>query len=213
MTTTTADVFTGWPADATAFLAELAEANDQEFWAAQRHRYDACVLPPLRALAAALEGEFGAMRVFRPYRDRRFRPDAPPYRTDAGGVVATPRGSEYSVVLSATALSVQVGRYAFDGPQLRAFRAAVAERGAELRVVLDGLAATGLALGAIPTLQSRPRGIPADHPQLELLRLKGMYVGASWPVGEWLSRSEPLGRVAGAWRAARPLVEWLDAHV
>ena len=58
-----------------------------------------------------------------------------------------------------------------------------------------------------------PRGVPADHPRLVLLRLRGLHVDRDWPTGEWLGTPEPLECVATAWRAARPLADWLDAHV
>ncbi|WP_232666252.1 DUF2461 family protein [Pseudonocardia sp. TRM90224] len=207
-------VFTGWPADATTFFAELAEDNTKEFWVANRHRYAAAVRAPLVAMAGALEGEFGALRILRPYIDRRFRPAGPPLRLDTGAVGNTPEGTERSVVLSATALTVRVGHYLFDAAQLRRFRAAVVQdAGAALPDVLAAVAAAGLALGDVPRLVSRPKGFQGEHPRMDLLRLRALHVGRSWPAGSWLGTPEPLARVAGAWRAARPLVEWLDEHV
>lgn len=205
--------FTGWPTDATAFLAAVARDNSHEFWTAQRHRYDASVLPPMRALAGALHAEFGPMRIFRPYRNQRYRPGGPPLRTDTGGVVITAGGTERSVTLSAAELAVRVGHHRFEGPQLRRYRAAVAgPPGAELAELLGSLAAAGLCLGVVDSLSRGPRDYPADHPRRGLLRLRGLHVGRAWPVGEWLGTHEPLARVAGAWRAAAPLVAWLDEH-
>jgi uncharacterized protein (DUF2461 family) len=210
--TTTTNRFAGWPAEATAFLADVAAANTAQFWAAHRGRYDIAVRGPLRALVADLREEFGELRIFRPNRDRRFRPDAAPYRTDAGAAGCTEGGTERSVVLSARELAVRVGHYAFDGPQLRRYRAAVAgEPGAELERVLSGLG-EGLVLGEVPALVRAPRGVAADHPRILLLRLRALHVGRSWPVGPWLATPEPLARVAAAWRAAGPLAEWLDEH-
>lgn len=210
----TTEVFTGWPADATAFLTELAADNTAEFWAAQRHRYVAGVRPPTAGLAAALGAEFGPVRVFRPYRNRRFRPDAPPYRTDTGGAFATAGGTDLGFVLAPGGLTVSVGRYAFTGPQLRAYRAAVADDpGVELLRALAAASAAGLELDAMPTVARVPRGYPADHPRVALLRLRALQVAVTWPVGAWLGTHEPLGRIAGAWRAAGPLVRWLDEHV
>lgn len=191
-------MFTGWPPDAPAFLAELAA--DHTSFDAERHM--ASVLAPMRALAAELAPEFGELRVFRPYRNRRFRPDAPPYRTDAGG---TARGGTLGVVLSATALSVSAGVWLFDAGQLRRYRAAVDD---ELVCLLDGR-----EVDTARRLTGRPRGVPADHPHLDLLRLRGIQVGRSWPVGEWLGTPEPLERVRTAWREAAPLLTWLDRHV
>lgn len=268
--TTTTTTFAGWDADATAFLAELTADNTREFWMAHSARHAASVLPPLRALAAALEPEFGPLRIFRPYRDRRFRSDAPPYRTDAGGAFTTPGGTEYSVVLAATGLAVRVGRYALAGAALRRYRAALAgpspgygpvgageravgdgaggrsagvgggdagwaagpgtggvpgpeaaaparreagDAGAALAAALAAAAAGGLVPGTLPALRGRPRGVAADHPHLEWLRLRALHVGVRWPAGPWLATAEPLERVRAAWRAAGPLATWLDAHV
>ncbi|MCX6466121.1 MAG: hypothetical protein NTW05_21400, partial [Pseudonocardiales bacterium] len=83
----------GWPPDAPALLAALGEDNTPEHFARIRDRHAAAVLAPTRALARALEPEFGPVRVFRPRVDRRFRPGAPPYRTDTGGVAVTAGGT------------------------------------------------------------------------------------------------------------------------
>lgn len=191
-------MFTGWTPDAPAFLAELA--TDQSAFDAERHA--ASVLAPMRAFADELAPEFGPVRVFRPYRNRRFRPDAPPYRTDTGG---TARDGALGVVLSATALSATAGIWLFDGGQRRRYRAAVDDA---LALLLAGLPVDGTR-----RLVGRPRGVPADHPHLDLLRLRGLQAGWSWPVGDWLGTPEPLERVRAAWRAAAPLLDWLDRHV
>ena len=205
--------FAGWPADATAFLAEIAATNTAEFWAANRQRHADAVDAPTHALAVALQAEFGPPRVFRPYVNRRFRPGADPYRTDAGLAVATGGGAVLSAVLSAAALTVAAGHWEFDAGQLRRYRTAVdGEPGAELERVLTGLEA-GLAVVPGHVLTGSPRGIRPDHPRIGLLRHRGLQVGAVWPAGPWLRTPEPLDRVRAAWRAARPLVTWLDAHV
>ena len=200
--------FTGWPADGPALLSEIAVDNTAEFWAAHRDRHAAAVLAPTRALAAALEPEFGPVRVFRPQRNRRFRPGAPPYRTDTGGLARSPGGCGLEVVLSGSALTVTAGHRSFDGGQLRRYRSAVS---AELEEILAGL--PGLALDAGHALVGTPRGYAADHPRIGLLRLLRLQVTRSWPVGPWLATAEPLDRVRDAWRAAAPLTGWLDAHV
>jgi uncharacterized protein (DUF2461 family) len=207
--------FEGWPADATAFLAGIAADNTAEFWAANRHRHTASVLAPLQALAAELRCEFGELRIFRPHRNRRFRPDADPYRTDAGGVATSAGGTPFAVLLSAAGLSVEVGHYAFDSARLRRYRESVdGPPGAELERLLAELEADH-ALVAVPDrrLTGAPRGVPATHPRIDLLRHRAMLVARSWPAGEWLGTPEPLHRVRDAWRAARPLAAWLEAHV
>ena len=214
MTETDSPVFSGWPAEATAFLAELAADNTRTFWTENAHRYRALLLEPTRALAVALTPEFGPPRVFRPYVDRRFRPNADPYRTDTGITVAGPGGTPYVAVLSAQGLAVQVGHQVFDAGQLRRYREAVAgPPGEALDAVLAALRRDDLVPDGVPALAGRPRGYPADHPRLSLLRWRGLHVDCAWSAGEWLGTEEPLRRVAAAWRAARPLADWLEAHV
>jgi uncharacterized protein (DUF2461 family) len=201
--------FTGWPADATAFLAEIEADNTREFWEVHGHRYAAAVQGPMLALAAELEPEFGPIRVLRAYRNRRFRPAAPPYRTDTGGVAHSPGGATLSVVLSDTALSTAVGHWEFDSGQLRRFRAAVdGPAGMELAGLLGGH-----LVDRRRSLRGTPRGFRGDHAHIDLLRLRGLQVVTSSPVGEWLATREPLERVRAAWRAATPVVGWLDTHV
>ena len=201
--------FSGWPADATAFLADIEADNTPGFWAAQGHRHAAAVHAPMRALATELEPEFGPVRVLRPYRNRRFRPDLPPYRIDTGGVARSAGGAALAVVLSATALSTSAGHWSFDRGQLGRYRSAVdGPAGDELTRLLDGH-----TVDAGRALRGNPRGFRADHPRIGLLRHRGLQVTASWPAGEWLATREPLERVRAAWRAAAPVVAWLDAHV
>jgi uncharacterized protein (DUF2461 family) len=206
--------FPGFPADGLAFLAELEQDNSRAFWTANVHRYRVALLEPARALAAALTAEFGEPRVFRPHVDRRFRPNADPYRTDTGLTVTGPGGTPYAVVLSTRGLAVQVGYQTFDPEQLRKYRAAVdGAPGEGLVAVLATVLADGLAPGEVASLSGRPRGCPRDHPRLPLMRLRGLHVDRSWPPGDWLDTDEPLELVRAAWRAARPLADWLDAHV
>lgn len=197
--------FAGWPLEGPRLLAELAADNTPEFWAGHRDRHDVLLRRPMRALAAALEPEFGPARVFRPQVNRRFHPDAPPYRTDVGCVVHSAGGCVLGVVLTATTLAVSAGARAFDGPQLRRYRAAVDDR---LAALLGGWEVDESRM-----LVGRPRGIPADHPHLGLLRHRGLQVVRTRDVGPWLATGEPLHRVRDASCAAGPLVAWLDEHV
>jgi uncharacterized protein (DUF2461 family) len=206
--------FRGWPADGLVFLAELERDNSRRFWTENADRYRVALREPTRALAAALTTEFGPLRVFRPHVDRRFRPNADPYRTDTGATVAGPGGTPYAVVLSARGLAVQIGYRRFDREQLRRYRAAVeGAAGEQLVTVLAGLHEQGLVPDGVPALRGRPRQCPHDHPRLPLVRLLGLHVDRSWPAGDWLATGEAVDRVRATWRAAHPLADWLDRHV
>jgi uncharacterized protein (DUF2461 family) len=63
------------------------------------------------------------------------------------------------------------------------------------------------------SLKSAPRGYPADHPRIELLRHKGLVAWKQWPVEPWLETPGARSEVAGFLVASRPLSDWLDRHV
>src|ERR1035438_2751105 len=62
-------------------------------------------------------------------------------------------------------------------------------------------------------LKTAPRGYPADHPRIGLLRHKGLIAWKEWPVEAWLGTPAARTHIAGFLVAARPLSSWLDTHV
>ena len=87
------DVFSGFPKDTVTFLRALARNNNEEWLEANRARYEAALLTPARqcvvAVGEALHADGCRVvadprvngSIFRMARDRRFRPDALPYKT------------------------------------------------------------------------------------------------------------------------------------
>ncbi len=76
--------FRGWPAEALDFYEGLEADNSKTYWTAHKAVYDDLVRAPMDQLLAELEPEFGAGKVFRPYRDVRFSADKSPYKTHLG---------------------------------------------------------------------------------------------------------------------------------
>ncbi len=72
--------------DALSFYAELRENNTKKWWTADKRRYDENVAETFAALGDELSGEFGPMKMFRPYRDVRFSADKSPYKLHIGMV-------------------------------------------------------------------------------------------------------------------------------
>lgn len=81
--------FQGWPAAALGFYEGLEQDNSRACWTAHTAIYDEAVLGPMTELTDELTGEFGAVKIFRPYRDIRFSADKLPYRTELGATVGT----------------------------------------------------------------------------------------------------------------------------
>jgi uncharacterized protein (DUF2461 family) len=62
-------------------------------------------------------------------------------------------------------------------------------------------------------LKTAPRGYPKDHPRVELLRGRGLVVMKAWAPAAWLGTAAAKARVVDVFRAAGPLLSWLDDNV
>ncbi len=203
--------FKGWPAEAIEFYDGLEADNSKAYWQAHRSVYETAVKGPMDELLAELAPEFGAGKVFRPYRDVRFSPDKTPYKTAIGAVCAD---GGY-VQLSAKGLGVGSGMWMMDADQLARYRRAVddAAAGAELAAIVAAGRKAGVEATGHDALKTAPKGYPKDHPRIELLRYKGLIAWKEWPAGAWLGRKTAKDRVVAFFRAAGPLNRWLRANV
>ncbi|MBK8074230.1 MAG: DUF2461 family protein [Kineosporiaceae bacterium] len=61
--------------------------------------------------------------------------------------------------------------------------------------------------------KTRPRGVPADHARVELLRHRSLTAGCRHGEPDWLAGPAALDRVRADWWTMRPLVDWLSTHV
>src|SRR3954470_24564204 len=89
---TTATTFEGFGERVLDFYEGLAADNSRTYWKAHEAVYREHVAEPLAALAAELTPEFGAPKIFRPYRDLRFSSDKRPYAEHASLAVAREDG-------------------------------------------------------------------------------------------------------------------------
>jgi uncharacterized protein (TIGR02453 family) len=208
--------FSGFNTDAIAFYRELTLNNDRDFWLANRDRYEERVVGPLREFAAALEPEFGAARLFRPYRDVRFSADKSPYKL-AAGLAFERRGY---VQISADGLAAGAGVYIFDRDQLNRYRQAVDAPGTGSALVsaIAAVEAAGYRIVVSDRLITAPRGFrrepgEGEHPRAELLRYKGLVTWTEWDVPGWFESAEAIERVAEFLRASEPVTEWLRSNV
>ncbi len=202
--------FHGWPIEAVEFYEGLEADNSKVYWQDHKDTYERHVKGPMEELLAELADEFGPGTMFRPYRDVRFSADKSPYKTTCAARI----GAGY-VSFSAEGLSAGSGLYMPDPAALQRFRAAVddPDSGPELVGIVADLRAAGYQVTAHDVLKTAPRGYPADHPRIELLRHKGVAMMTSFPVGAWLGTRRAKDRVVTTLRAAVPLGQWLDSHV
>ena len=205
--------FEGFPVAALDFYDDLEVDNTKSFWEAHKHVYAESVKAPFEALAQALEPEFGAMKVFRPYRDVRFSKDKTPYKTHQGGFVGVAPSTGWYVQLAPQGLMTGGGFYEASGGRLAAYREAVAHDhyGTELEGILAALTAEGREIGG-DRLKTSPRGYDADHPRIELLRHRSLVVRRDHGFAPVIHTPEALELVREDWRALRPLIEWAQRH-
>jgi uncharacterized protein (TIGR02453 family) len=203
--------FRGWPVEAVEFYEGLLADNSKVYWQDHKHIYEHSVLAPMEALLLELEPEFGAGKVFRPYRDVRFSKDKSPYKT---AIAARLAGGGY-VQMSADGLAAGGGLYRPAPDQLERYRAAVADdrSGAALGRLVDRARGAKIEITAHETLKTTPRGYPKDHPRIDLLRQKGLIAWREWPVGAWMGTKKAKDRVVEFFRAAAPVNDWLAKHV
>lgn len=202
--------FRGWPSEALEFYEGLEADNSKSYWTAHKQVYDEQVLAPMVELLAELEPEFGAGKIFRPYRDVRFSADKTPYKT----AIAASLGEGY-VQLSSRGLAAGAGMYMMSRDQLQRYRDAVADdiTGPQLERAIAAVRRKRIEVTGHDTLRTAPRGYPKEHPRVELLRHKGVITWKEWEVAPWLGTAEPRKRVAGFLRSSRPLQDWLTEHV
>ena len=192
--------FSGWSPEAVEFFDGLRADNTKTYWSAHKEFYEASVREPMAALLDELSAEFGPGRIARPYRDIRFRADKSPYKTE---IYATLDRGGY-VRFGADGLTAALGYYMMTAAQLDRYRRAVDDdtSGARLAGLVEQLRVEGLEVGGGQMLKTAPRGYPADHPRIELLRGKGLICWRQWPTGPWLFTAKARDRVAGFLRTA-----------
>jgi uncharacterized protein (DUF2461 family) len=195
-------VFRGWPESALEFFDEASGQASWHWADDRREQHDRDIREPMIELMDGLEDECGPAYVWHLHRD--------PYLwTHQVAEVAVAGRVGMRVVLSLDGLTVSGGFVRPSPQQLAAYRSAVAgPDGEALQHAVDHLCRAGWELGG-DVLATRPRGTPADHPRLGLLRHRTLVLTREWEAGAWLGTPEPQRRVRTAWRALQPVTGWL----
>ncbi|MEP6598861.1 MAG: DUF2461 domain-containing protein [Actinomycetota bacterium] len=203
--------FTGIPLEALDFYEDLENDNSKSFWVAHKEVYERCVRAPLEALAQELAPEFGAGKLFRPYRDVRFSKDRTPYKTHQGVYFAD---SALYLHVFAGGLMVAGGYWHTDAAQVARLRSAVADdmTGPQLRRTIQAVEAARITVHG-EQLTRVPAGYSKDHPRADLLRYKSLTGQREFGSPGWLTTRRTRTEVGRAWRSLSPLIGWLDHHV
>lgn len=212
--------FSGFPPSALRLYADLAADNTKEAWRL-RHRtvYEREVRAPMDELAAELSDTFvkfagpDGVRVLGPVRDTRMSHDKSPYKTYQGAYLDLLPCLGFWLHLDQQGLYVSGRYYPYAGDQVARYRGAVEDEdgGAELAAITQRLAGQGFTIGG-ERLKSRPRGVPADHPRLDLLRHRKIDAGRRYGPGPEVHTARAGDLVRETWRLVLPLLDWVAAR-
>jgi uncharacterized protein (DUF2461 family) len=129
-------------------------------------------------------------------------------------VAGPTKGVGCYVQLSADGLAVGGGFHSHGSAQTARYRAAVDAPGSgiALETIVTGLRRKGFAVQGAG-VKTAPRGFAKDHPRIELLRMAEVMVIRELGAPDWLATRRVVSEVTKAWRAVRPLSDWVVEHV
>jgi uncharacterized protein (TIGR02453 family) len=219
--------FNGFPADAAAFLAELARNNNRAWFQANKDRYERAVRGPAIAFIEAMAGPLERVSrhiyadpspaggsLMRIYRDTRFSPDKTPYKTNIGIQFRHERGDDVHAPglyfhIEPKECFLACGMWRPPADALAAIRARIAEHPALWLTARDNKA-FGKTWGTVTgeTLKRPPRGFDPAHPCIEDIKRKDFLGVIDLPRAD--TRSPKLiNQAAKAFAAGTPLMKFL----
>ncbi|MBS1582544.1 MAG: DUF2461 domain-containing protein [Bacteroidetes bacterium] len=205
-----------------AFLADLARHNDRDWFQGQRDRY-AAAQADMHAFADALiermrrhdriataSGRESLMRIF---TDQRFHKDRPPFKPRfAGGlsrVKPALRGSYFYHIEPGRSF-VACGFFGPEPADLKRIRTDIAQDPARWKRLL-GTKTVRTNFGALigDQVRTAPRGYPADHPAIDLLRRRQFLLKHAFSDEEVLA-ADFLDQVVALYRSVRPFFDHMS---
>lgn len=207
-------------------LGELAENNQKEWFDANRDRYERHVREPalqfildfgprLRRISPHFRADPRKQggSLFRIHRNRRFQPDAPPYKTHAGIQFRHDQGKDahapgFYLHLEPGGCFVGVGTWRPDSATLKGIRDAIVDDPEGWRAATrQSSFADHFELGG-DSLKRGPRGFDRNHPLIDDLKRKD-FIGVAEVSEADVTAPGFLDAFADRCGAAAPFVAWL----
>ena len=203
------DGFAGFPPEAFTFFATLAKNNNRDWYHAHKDVYERACREPMKALMAVIDPPFGAGWMSRINNDMRFNRDRAPYKTR---IEAGVKGHYVSV--GAQGMYVGAGIYKPEPATLRQLRQAIAAdaSGRKLQAIVATLRRKGYTVATHESSAKPPRGYDADHPRVELLKMKDIHAGRTFEPST-LTTPKALAHVKKVMADLKPFNDWLKTHV
>lgn len=214
--------------EAITFLRGLKKNNDREWFNARKPVYERELKEPMLAIIrhitdAMLDFAPGHVRApeksfFRIYRDTRFSNDKRPYKTHiaawwAHSGMEKTSGAGYYFQVDPTGVLIAGGAYMPEKEQLAAIRHWLLDHHTEFRKLMNR-PAVKVAFSHFEgnALTRPPKGFPAEHPAMDLIRCRQWGLSAEVPVEEAL-KPKFAEIVIRHFRLIAPIVDALNSPI
>jgi uncharacterized protein (TIGR02453 family) len=218
--------FEGFPPETLRFLRQLRHNNNREWFLAHKDIYEQKVKGPMTELVFNLGlalHQFAPELIvdpkramYRIYRDIRFSADKSPYKTQIAAIFV-PRGIPKNIGaalyfhIEPAELVIAGGAYMPDPPTLRILRQHIAAHW-EAYAAITNQRGFKKMFGDVQgeLLVRPPSGFSADHPAIDVLRMKQFYVVQTEPA-ELAEEPKLVPRLLKLFSAMMPFVRFLNA--
>ncbi|MCO4293463.1 DUF2461 domain-containing protein [Solitalea sp. MAHUQ-68] len=206
------------------FLKELADNNNREWFTENKKRYDAAkqdvevfvdkVLAELAKIDVAVADINAKQCVMRIYRDVRFSKDKSPYKKNFG-IVVSPMGKGvngpcYYLHIEPGTCFAAGGYWMPEAEHIKSIRQEIDYNTEDFKSIIEAKTFKQLfnKLDEEGKLKTAPKGYPADHPEIELLKLKSFTVSNQLDQKELLGKNA-IGKVLEVWKEVYPFNQFL----
>lgn len=214
--------------EALKFLRNLARHNDRDWFTPRKAEFEALLKEPMLAVVRRITDAMmdyapdhvrpAERSVFRIYRDTRFSNDKRPYKTHVAawwthtGLDKT-SGAGYYFHVSPKEVIVAAGAYMPEKEQLAAIRHWLLDNHAEFRKLLARQALKKAFTEFEGNALTRPpKGFPADHPAIDLVRNRQWGLSATLPPETALD-AKLAATITRYFKLAAPLVDALNTPI
>lgn len=178
------DAFTSLIPNTRAFMSELSQNNNREWFQENKTRFESELKKPAKLLLETIAPKLSSVldqtvstKLFRANRDVRFSKDKTPYTLHLH-MLWSPQGNGaqpgYFFGIANDYVTAGAGMMGFDKAQQDEWRKWVSEReGDALQSKIDAVLETGATLRK-PELKRVPSPFEKDHPRADLLRHKSL---------------------------------------
>lgn len=214
--------------EALTFLRNLGKHNDRAWFQPRKTQFEAELKEPMLAIVRKITDAMtdfapnfvrpAEKSLFRIYRDTRFSNDKRPYKTHVAAWwshqgLAKTSGAGYYFHVSAKEVVIAAGAYMPEKDQLAQIRHWLLDHHEEFRRLLKSAAVRRTFTEFEGNALTRPpKGFPADHPAMDLVRCKQWGLATTLPAATAL-KPDLAATILRHFKIATPIVDALNTPI